>query len=490
MKNLYVALTLAAAVSGSAMATPAAKTAKMANIDQVLQLNTNIELLDAVAPLNVENQGRKAPSATDPQGWYVMTSVSVLSSGEEDDEDENSQMQTNGVEVIIDGTEARINGMWDMLTLKGTYDPKTQTIQVKKQDYWGLEYQGSPITIYTTNLVVDGGYITSFPEIPYIEFQYLPEGAETSTGEVVLKEGWYADPYNMFIISTPAFWGTTPSSFKGGFGSFYAMNIYNTTEYYNLPNFTYNPEEWVDKGEATFNDGWLNPYWEEEYSYKVKVQQNATNSNYVLLLNPYGEGTPWADPEIYSTPNGDLLNATPNEPGYIFLNLTDPECVLVRPFVNSGYSLNGIYWWWMDSTHTDWDYIWGGGYLGCTNDEGAEYYLNGRSYSYLKQRAEFFGYDLPMLEGTTVTIPKARVQTPEENSIIAPMAWLDQDDMPLTMVSKIELPEAALGVNGIYNDTNSTVKRYFNLQGLEIANPEAGQVVIVKEGKEAKKVRF
>lgn len=53
------------------------------------------------------------------------------------------------------------------------------------------------------------------------------------------------------------------------------------------------------------------------------------------------------------------------------------------------------------------------------------------------------------------------------------------------MNSKITLPSA--GVEGVISDSENVAKRYFNLQGVEIANPEAGQVVIVKEGNKASK---
>ena len=43
------------------------------------------------------------------------------------------------------------------------------------------------------------------------------------------------------------------------------------------------------------------------------------------------------------------------------------------------------------------------------------------------------------------------------------------------------------GVENIAVDENAPVK-YFNLQGMEIVNPEKGQVVIKTQGKKATKV--
>ena len=43
------------------------------------------------------------------------------------------------------------------------------------------------------------------------------------------------------------------------------------------------------------------------------------------------------------------------------------------------------------------------------------------------------------------------------------------------------------GVESVEFDSNAPVK-YFNLQGVEVANPEAGQIVIKKQGSKAVKV--
>ena len=59
------------------------------------------------------------------------------------------------------------------------------------------------------------------------------------------------------------------------------------------------------------------------------------------------------------------------------------------------------------------------------------------------------------------------------------------------MESVIKLPsnwdDSGAGVEGITVDENAPVK-YFNLQGVEVANPEAGQLVIKKQGSKAEKM--
>ena len=44
------------------------------------------------------------------------------------------------------------------------------------------------------------------------------------------------------------------------------------------------------------------------------------------------------------------------------------------------------------------------------------------------------------------------------------------------------------GVNDVVADDVNAPVVYYNLQGMQISNPEAGQLVIKKQGKSAKKV--
>lgn len=48
----------------------------------------------------------------------------------------------------------------------------------------------------------------------------------------------------------------------------------------------------------------------------------------------------------------------------------------------------------------------------------------------------------------------------------------------------------AAGVHGVTDDSTEAEARYYNLQGVEIRNPQPGQIVIVKKGSKSQKVRF
>ena len=55
------------------------------------------------------------------------------------------------------------------------------------------------------------------------------------------------------------------------------------------------------------------------------------------------------------------------------------------------------------------------------------------------------------------------------------------------MAGKVKLNLKEGAVNNIIDDNAAAAKRFFNLQGIEINAPEAGEVVIVKQGNKTSK---
>lgn len=90
------------------------------------------------------------------------------------------------------------------------------------------------------------------------------------------------------------------------------------------PLFSYNSSEWNYIGKGEFKDAWFNNVWTsgEAIPYDVDIYQNRSNSNLYLVYNPYnGPDSPYAE-----------INQS-SKTGYLFFDITDPECVLVRPSV-------------------------------------------------------------------------------------------------------------------------------------------------------------
>lgn len=301
-----------------------------------------------------------------------------------------------------------------------------------------------------------------------ITLRYAPDGVQFEDGTVGYVGGWlYEEPNNIFVFNENI------TDNQGWVGSWKYANMFLRFEDVipgPVDQFVYDYDEWNYIGESQFTDGWISSFFEEEApAYDVPTYQNFQNHNLIMLKNPYGPDSYFAD-----------VNGSVNGSGYIILDVTDPECVLVRPCVRSGYSLSNPNW---DFRAAD---------IPVTNAEGIYYYIEGESIANIKKNASFYGDELStMTEDGLVTIPEPKIQGLSPNDFYIPSVWVDWStgvDLPM-YPSQIQLPSLS-GVNSIITDKDNANARYFNLQGVEIANPEAGQVVIVKEGKNSKKVIF
>ncbi len=145
-----------------------------------------------------------------------------------------------------------------------------------------------------------------------------------------------------------------------------------------LSYFSYDRSEWNYIGEGEFQDAWFNVLWSAGVapSYEVPVYQSKKNPDQYLLMNPYGEGTP------YSEANESTEN------GFIVFDVTDPECVLVRPYT---YALT------MSVTQD-------GDRFCCNNLEGALYYIDGLTYDEIKEKAAEEGGMTSSFDSSTGTV--------------------------------------------------------------------------------------
>lgn len=471
MKNVYASIALAAAVCGTA----SAAVVQTNSVKSVESMNTVAEMPAPYAPIEKSTEiMRAAAPATDAAGFYVYNWYGRTQS--------TSGLQTTGVELTIDAdNNVTIMGLWNLAVVKGTYDPAKGTLRIPSgQPTLYIGERGTNIKFFADELIIADNKITGERELPYLELEYLPQGAQTQDGQTILVGGWYTDPKNQISFNEDAFRGT-----DSGYSWQYAIQLYSPVEFYNMPGFVYNEAEWTDCGNAKLDDGWFRALSSDGKgfaAYDVNCKINKNDKNLILLVNPYGASSPYAG----ISPEGVPFNKTPNMAGYLLLNIADPECVLVQPFVNSGFSITNVYGFRENESSTEVTYP-TEGYFACTTAEGQRYYMEGWTTDEIKEEADIYGDPLPTLENTTVTLPNCRVQNPSDG-YLTPSQWLAQGGKPIPMETQIILPAAALaGVEGVINDTENAAKRYFNLQGLEIANPAAGELVIVKQGNKTTK---
>ena len=231
---------------------------------------------------------------------------------------------------------------------------------------------------------------------------------------------------------------------------------------------------WRDLGDALFMDGWVIPFfgadqWEAGYQWEVPLQQNLENPNVYRLVDPYHLG-PVAE-----------VNPCRNK-GYIMFDVSDPAHVLFLQ-VESGFSYpsSGIT------------------VLYCYNQLGSAYAYGEGQYTVEELIAEA-GDEIPYTTFENGVVTLSYVDTAEgilmdanfgfQQAPYGGYVWQTTDgDIP-DMSAAITFPDGwDTAVRTIGAENNGEVV-YYNLQGQKVANPEAGQILIRKQGKESKKVIF
>ena len=230
------------------------------------------------------------------------------------------------------------------------------------------------------------------------------------------------------------------------------------------PLYVVNMDEWnVNSKPAKFRDGWLSEvFYEDPESeapeYEVSFAVNKTNPNLFLLIDPYGAKTPYADVNICTTP------------GYIVFDVSDPELVLLQTRCAAGVAIDGLL---------------NGEQFYFFNMEGYLYYINGVDPEEIMDRifnnnGEPSSYDGKNV--VTITNPVFGIQSAKNG----PYTWDGVDMIPAIITLPDDWQTGA--VDDINVDNSNAPVRYFNLQGVEVANPEQGQIVIKRQGTNSTKV--
>lgn len=221
--------------------------------------------------------------------------------------------------------------------------------------------------------------------------------------------------------------------------------------------------DWQDWGTASFTDPWFAPafnnYSLENATWDVKVQKSKSTDGLIRIVNPYG---PTAPEYIWSN------NMSPCEGG-ILIDMADKNCVMALPDLGTPSGL----------------YLEGQGMLYPYSEIGLEYYnyldVEGEEPYTYEELIEAFGTEnIGKVEGRNMEIYSCQFGLSMWHGIFDQYGWTEE---PIS--ASLILPDDS-GVENVMVDANAPVK-FFNLQGMEVANPEAGQVVIKKQGSKATK---
>lgn len=224
---------------------------------------------------------------------------------------------------------------------------------------------------------------------------------------------------------------------------------------------------WTDAGTAKVSSMWFEslPEWygDEIAPYDVKYQTLDEDPNFIRLVDPYGKGTPY-EGFNFSIAEGEII-----------LYIGNPDCVGIESCYNlyigddqeTGepvYAEAGVYSGLMS---TDVAYY-------PSNKEGYYMFYEGFSPSEIIESGEL--ESTSTLKDGTITIHNA-VYGISFDVVAQYTDFLSENDLGTpTMILDLA------GVNSLdAEDVNAPVK-YYNLQGIQIANPEKGQLVIKKQG--------
>lgn len=457
MKKVYAAMALALAVSASASANvnPAEMEAMQLGTKANVELTSLAEGTEAVAgPKKMTPQ--KFNSISDLYGYQVWRYVMGLKGYD------GWQMGTLGITPNDKHGYVTVTGFFSGYPVEAKASLADKTLSFYRQPLFYSGYYKMQIDLIPMYWSSDSSVDPLAEGTPYV-IRYRPDGVELEdkdgNKDIYYKDWWVCEDFEHIL-------GATQDGLEGYFMLAY-MNLFQPlgdvlaeSRIHNV--FYYNESEWKAAGKASFTDGWLGAVFEEGGQvgpYDVDIYLNAKNPRRILLMNPYGKGTPYENANQYE---GD---------GYIVLDASNPECVVVQPLVESGFMND--------------EYFANGMFL-MSSVEGELYYLQSADYEDIIATNEYYFRENAELDGNVILLPNCRFTGPYD--IFNYDQWVNSDEDLIEMVSMIELPvDLWDGVEGVVDDVNLGVKRYFNLQGMEVS-PVKGQIVIVRNGNKSTKM--
>ena len=454
MKKIYLAAALAMTmgVSASAASFQAAKTAQQLVAGEMATVET--------VTSDMKKAPAKAPSAQELVGQSFGTNGY--------NNTQQGGWAPGGTYVeSADGNNLLLRGwLLGMEVIKATYDAAEGTITIPAQDM-NVEYQGEKLLLRFMDF--DNKEYNSVP------LKYSEEGISIKFGQSASdKDRQFVGPVfattgedlnKMFIITTASIWPE-----KKAYCFLTAINMQTIPAMCETLGtgltglFEYNAADWkANSGKAQFQDGWVLTGLTDQQvpAWDVEVMESVKNPGHVLLVNPY-QGMPEEAKQF----NEDTAAA-----GYILLDVSNPQCVLVQPLVYSGFM--------------NWEQM-GLGKAYMSNVCANSVYVGKQTKEEIIEEYLDFEMDLPVMdESYLVTIPDCCFGTSMD--MIQASTWIDRDTRePVEMISNIQLPELT-GVEGIVDDSVDAPARFFNLQGVEVAAPIKGEVTIVKKGNKSYK---
>ncbi|MCH5236561.1 MAG: hypothetical protein J1E95_02035 [Muribaculaceae bacterium] len=229
-------------------------------------------------------------------------------------------------------------------------------------------------------------------------------------------------------------------------------------------------ENWIGAGMATLMDGWVLPAFgidqmDEKNHYQVPLQQNINNKNLYRLVDPYKYGPIAAYNESTSV-------------GHIVFDVTDPQHVVFEKaeagFANSEKGILKFYCYNMLGAFM--------ATIGCDAKTAME--MAGNQIPYTKFEDGVISLNYVQNDGQIQYDANFGYQNVPTGLYL----WTTPTGASSNMTAKIYMPSGSedSSVNALTKEEGNA--RYFNLQGVEIQNPNAGEIYIKVTGSRSEKV--
>lgn len=444
MKKIYTTLAAAALIAVSANAAGLRTVGAGHGYSQEAGMVTKVEqksMLKADADLALNT--RAAATAEQVAGCYAWQSFWMLGEANE----VGYRFGSFTVEIL--GTKAYLTGFSgspsnENITIEGTFDASKGTLTFLPQDC-GIYNDGS-----------DQGTMKFVPTCWNDKGDALLDAPSL----VLTYENGVLNFGEKDVVQVAVYQGATRLGYmalgQANYAVRYPDKLSNTG--------------WTNAGVATFMDAWVATAFvgvtDEDRTWSVNVQTATSNDGRKLLrvVNPYGEGAP----DFIRQYNNSVIE------GSIVLDITNPDCVLIPADIMtpSGFDMegNGMFY-----NYNNAGLLW---YQGEQDEE---------PYTY-DELIEGLGTDaIGEMKDNVIYVYNCSFGLGTACMFSINSGWMDNaTGQGIEMTCKITLDKAGVGEISA-EDANAPVK-YYNLQGMEVANPEAGQLVIKKQGSKTVKV--
>lgn len=264
------------------------------------------------------------------------------------------------------------------------------------------------------------------------------------------------------VINTPQYGHMEDGELDMGYA---CSNTENYPTVITLP-FSEPAPQWESIGMGTFEDGFLCPGFFGDpalYRWEVEFLAKSDEPGVYMIKNPY----------ITPTSPFYAINAVNDGDVLIKVDASNPDFVYIEPQGTGFYS----------SFQGDYSEFYIGNIAGM-------YYLWGNSKELIE--TVLTGEDVDTMTDDIITVHTPLFGSDPYDGF--GYNWIDAEGQPIIYAAKLYLPSAEqpgpeVGVNDV-EVTDSAQPVYYDLQGVEISAPRAGQIVIVKRGDKATREIF